>query len=508
MTGPATRLILAGRPRAAFHHHLDAAAWAALPAALRQEPELELLGLWPGEGMVHAAFRAPGAAAPLLAGVAVEGGAYAALSPARPGAEWFERMIADLTGWSALGATDARPFLDHGRWAMRAPLSAAPPPRSGAVPQPEFRVVAGEGVHQIPLGPIQGGIGEPAHLRLHVRGETVLRMEALLGYAHRGVLALLRGRALEQAAPLLARLAGDSTVAQSWAFALAAERALGIAAPARAAALRGVMAELERIANHLHDIGGICAEAGFAWPQSRCGALREAVLRAAGAGFGHRLMMDGIVPGGVARDLSPEGAARIAEAMALLRGELPPIRRIVERHAGLQERLSGCGTVRPELTAALGAAGLPGRAAGRALDARADYPYAPYDQLGLVPALRAEGDAAARLALRFDEIAQSQALVAALLGALPAGALRQALPPLGEGSAEGGAEGLGVVEGFRGEVLCWLSLDAMGRIRAAFPRDPSWLHWRLLEAAMEGREVGDAALCRASLNPSVAGVDL
>ncbi|WBV43960.1 hydrogenase expression protein HypE [Pseudoroseomonas cervicalis] len=503
MSGPATRLILSGRPCAAFHHLLDAAAWAALPAALRQEPELELLGLWPGEQSVHAAFRAPGAA-PLLAGVAVAGGAYAALSPARPGAEWFERMIADLTGWSALGATDARPLLDHGRWAMRAPLSAAPPPRTGEVPQPEFRPVAGEGVHQIPLGPIQGGIGEPAHLRLHVRGETVLRVEALLGYAHRGLLALLRGRHLEQAAPLLARLTGDSTVAQAWAFALAAERALGIAAPARAAALRGVMAELERIANHLHDIGGICAEAGFAWPSSRCGALREAVLRAAGAGFGHRLMMDAILPGGVARDLAPEGAALLADAMALLGAELPPLRRIVERHAGLRERLSGCGMVRPDLAVALGAAGLPGRAAGRALDARVDCPYAPYDSLALVPPLRAEGDAAARLALRFDEIAQSLSLVATLLQDLPAGALRQALPAV----AEGGAEGLGVVEGFRGEILCWLSLDEAGRIRGCFPRDPSWLHWRLLEAAMEGLEVGDAALCRASFNPSVAGVDL
>ncbi|EFH09229.1 nickel-dependent hydrogenase large subunit, partial [Teichococcus cervicalis] len=319
---------LAGRPAAPCRHELDAAAWAALPAALRQEPGLELLGLWPGEGMVHAAFRAPGAASPLLASVAAEGAGYAALSPARPGAEWFERMIADLAGWPALGGTDARPLLDHGRWAMRAPLSAAPPPRLGEVPQPEFLAVPGEGVHQIPLGPIQGGFGEPAHWRLHVRGETVLRLEVLPGYAHRGVLALLRGRTLEQAAPLVARIAGDSTVAHSWAFALAAERALGIAAPARAAALRGVMAELERIANHLRDIGAICAEAGFHWPDSRCGALREAVLRAAGAAFGHRLMMDGVVPGGVARDLSPEGVALLADAMALLGAELPPLRRV------------------------------------------------------------------------------------------------------------------------------------------------------------------------------------
>ncbi|EFH09272.1 hypothetical protein [Teichococcus cervicalis] len=123
---------------------------------------------------------------------------------------------------------------------------------------------------------------------------------------------------------------------------------------------------------------------------------------------------------------------------------------------------------------------------------------------GLAPLLGAAGGAAARLALRFDEIAQSRGLVATLLDGLPAGALRQALPAV----AEGGAEGLGLVEGFRGEVLCWLSLDEAGRIRAAFPRDPSWLHWRLLEAAMAGMEVGDAALCRASLNPSVAGVDL
>ncbi|PHK95988.1 hydrogenase expression protein HypE [Pseudoroseomonas rhizosphaerae] len=480
---------------------MDEAGWTALPAALRQEPELEFLGLWGEAERVHAAFRHAGGGPPLLATADAAGGRYAALSPARPAAGLFERMAADLWGLRAEGAADSRPWLDHGFWPRHAPLGRNPKPPLGELPQPAFLPAGGEGVHQIPLGPVHGGVTEPGHFRFHVRGETILRLEARLGYAHKGILGLMRGKSPKLAARLAARISGDSTVAHAWAFAAAAEAATGVAPPPRAILLRGVMAELERIANHLNDAGFLCDAAGFAWPHARCGALREVVLRAADSAFGHRLMMDRVVPGGVSIDIAPSGPDAILAALAAVVAELPPLRRAIDGHAGLQDRLAGSGALAPALAAGFAAGGFVGRASGRDFDARRDLPYAPYDRLGFTVPLRQAGDVAARLQVRLDEMAESLAMVAALLARLEPGETLLPLP------ARPG-EGLGLVEGFRGEVMCWMALDEQGLIRAVFPRDPSWLHWPLLEAAVQGGAMADFPLCERSFNASCSGVDL
>jgi len=501
MSGPATRLILAGTARAPFRRELDAAGWADLPEALRQEPELELLALWAEPGLVHAAFRHAAGSAVLLASTAPQEGRYPALSPARPAAAWFERAIADLWGLRAEGGVDGRPWLDHGRWGIRAPLSDRPREATGEPPQPVFLPAEGEGVHQIPVGPIHDGVTEPGHFRFHVQGETIVRLEVLLGYAHKGTLGLMRGKSPRLAARLAARLSGDSTVAHAWAFASAAEAAVGVAPPPRATLLRGVMAELERIANHLNDWGFLCHDAGFAWAQARCGALREVVLRANDTAFGHRLLMDRVVPGGVSIDIAASGVAAIREALALVAAEIPRLRHITEERASLQDRLSGTGMLRPDWAALFAAGGFVGRASGRDFDARRDLAYPPYDGLEvIVPVLRT-GDVEARLAIRVQELEQSLTLAGTLLDRLAPGEVLAPLPVRG-------GEGLGVVEGFRGEVLCWMALGEDGLIRAAFARDPSWLQWPLLEAAVEGNIVADFPLCNRSFNCTHSGVDL
>ena len=177
-----------------------------------------------------------------------------------------------------------------------------------------FLPVEGENLHQIPVGPVHAGIIEPGHFRFTANGETVVRLEQRLGYVHKGIEALMAGATLERGAKLAGRTSGDSTVAYALAFARAAEAALGIEAPPRAVHLRALMAELERIANHLGDFGAICNDASFSILHAQCGILRELTLRAAQACFGHRLMMDRIVPGGVAADLAPEGVAPLARA--------------------------------------------------------------------------------------------------------------------------------------------------------------------------------------------------
>jgi len=504
MTSPASDLIRRGAPQGCrpFERHLlPYAGFAALRDALTQEPTLALLSLWAEPAMAHAAFLDEAEGRLLIASCPAEDGRYPALSPARPGAVRFERMIRDLWGLSAEGAVDLRPWLDHGRWPVAAPMAQRPSRDPVAPLQPTFLPIEGEGWHQIPVGPVHAGVIEPGHFRFTVQGELVVRLEQLLGYTHKGTLSLMVGKSPRAAARYAARLSGDTTVAHSLAFALAAESAAGAVVPPRAVALRAAMLELERIANHLNDWGFVCNDAAFAFPHARCGVLRERLLRANAAAFGHRLMMDAVTPGGLSRDMTPGGEGPLLAVLALIEGELPQLETIYETHASLQDRVVGTGTVQPDLAARFAAGGHVGRASGRAFDARRVLPHAPYDTLDFETTMLTEGDVDARVRIRIAELKESIGLVRRILATLPEGDLYQPLP-------QSGGEGIVAVEGFRGEVLTWMALDDGGLIRGVFPRDPSWLQWPLLEAAIEGNIVADFPLCNKSFNCSYSGVDL
>ncbi|MDO9709212.1 hydrogenase large subunit [Paracraurococcus lichenis] len=475
--------------------------WGALAEALPAGEAPALMALWAEPAMIHAAFWIEAERGLLLASCPAPDGRYPALSPARPGAVRFERMVRDLWGHVAEGAVDLRPWLDHGHWPQAAPLSARPAAVTAAPPQPEFLPVEGEGVHQIPVGPVHAGIIEPGHFRFHVQGETVARLEERLGYLHKGHIGLMLGKPARAAARFAARLSGDSTVAHAWAFAQAVERATGAVPSPRALALRAVMAELERIHNHLNDWGFVCNDAAFAYPHARCGALREGVLRACMAAFGHRLMMDRVVPGGVSGDLAPGGAEAILAVLEVVEAESPALVAIYDSHASLQDRVVGTGIVAAPLVARFAAGGHVGRAAGRGFDARTAARYAPYDAMPPEVPVLPQGDVDARVRVRIAEIGESVRLLRALLADLPAGELLVPLPPRA-------GEGIGLVEAFRGDCLHWVSLDEGGVLRGVFPRDPSWLQWPLLEAAIEGNIVADFPLCNKSFNCSYSGVDL
>ena len=318
----------------------------------------------------------------------------------------LERTIFDLFGLAAEDALDERPWLDHGVWGVQGPLSARP--RRPAAPEPYvFLPVEGESLHQIPVGPVHAGIIEPGHFRFSASGETVVRLEERLGYVHKGIEGLIAGADLLRAARLAGRASGDSTVAYALAFARAVEAATAIEAPPRAVWLRALMAELERIANHLGDIGAICNDAAFALMHAHCGVLRELVLRAADSCFGHRLMMDRIVPGGVASDLPPHGSAELAKLIAQIRRRWPELVKVYDNTASLQDRTVGTGRVSAELVQQFGAGGYVGRASGRAFDARRLPGYPPYDQLRFEVPVLGEGDVNARVWIRIHEIEQS-----------------------------------------------------------------------------------------------------
>ena len=408
----------------------------------------------------------------------------------------LERALHSLYGLRPIGIPDPRPWLDLGFWDVQFPLG----PRSPPPPQTySFLPVEGKNLHQIAVGPVHAGIIEPGHFRFTASGETIARLEERLGYVHKGIESLMAGATLDRGARLAARTSGDSTVAYGIGFARAAEAALHVEAPARAHYLRALMAELERLANHVGDIGAICNDASFALMHAHCGILRELVLRAAQACFGHRLMMDRVIPGGVTTDLSEEGAESVKDLLRKIRERFPRLVELYDNTASLQDRTAATGILDGALARRFGAAGFVGRASGRNFDARKTLGYPPYSELDFTVPVLSAGDVNARVWIRIREVEQSLALIEQILDSLPRG-------PIAIELADGGGEGLSLVESFRGDVLVSLRLEA-GRIARCHLRDPSWFQWPLLEGAIEGNIVADFPLCNKSFNCSYSGHD-
>ncbi len=484
---PWPRIQLDSRGWRLFEDRLSAADWA-------------LLAEWAEPNEVHAVFRDEQSGEIALVSHPCVNHRFVGLGKRRPGAIRLERAIHDLYGLAPQGNTDLRPWLDHGRWGVKHPLGSPRETTDGPHTY-AFRTALGDGLHQIPVGPVHAGIIEPGHFRFHAQGETVVRLEERLGYVHKGIEGLMAGKPIDQAARLCARTSGDSTVAYGLAFARAIEAALGRTAPPRAHFLRALMAELERIANHLFDIGAICNDAAFALMLSHMGVLREKILQANAACFGHRLLMDRVVPGGVAADLSDDGRARLRETLYVVRKDFERAMHLYEESPSLLDRTTGTGVVSASLVHRYGAGGFVGRASSRAHDARKNPGYPPYDDLDFEIPVLAEGDVHSRVMIRAMEVRQSLSLIDQILTRLPGGPLTVALP-IHTG------EGLAIVESFRGEVVVSVRVSEAGKVVRCHPHDPSWFQWPLLEAAIEGNIVADFPLCNKSFNCSYSGQDL
>lgn len=479
-----------------LRHILSHADWFALAGASAAESWM-LLAHWAETLQAHALFLDPGTLTVVPVSTPVESGFYPALSPFFPGAAWYERMIHDLWGHVAEGGLDPRPWLDHGNWPQLRPLAMRPEPRTAAAP-PILSGPAEDGAMVLPLGPIWGRLDEAAHLRLTLDGPAVRRAESLLGFTHKGTLMLMRGKSPRTAARFAARLSADATVAHSVAFAEAVEAAMEVEAPARAIALRIVMMEIERIAGHLDNLAEVGRLADAHSVRSRCAVLRENLLRASDAAFGHRLMMDCVVPGGVAAEIAEGGPQVILRALGTVASQLEAIRRLHDRPA-LFARLSGLGRTGGQQAAELGGGGVVGRASGRAFDVRTVF-SPPYAALSPRLAVRGDGDAAARQHQRLFEIEESMRLVSAALDVLPEGPINVAL-------AQVSGEGIGCAESIRGDVWHWVRLDH-GQIAAVFIRDAGWALWPLAERVLENAMADDAGLIRASFALPASGMDL
>ena len=479
---------------------VDASVWTFAAAELAHG-RWSLLGLWGEPAAVHMAIMDEQTTELAVISLDCPNQTFPSVGRHHPPALRLERTIHDLFGLSAESSPDARPWLDHNRWGVRFPLGD----RIDALPMTAryaFLAAEGDGLHQIAVGPVHAGIIEPGHFRFTASGETVVRLEERLGYVHKGIDGLMSGASLERGVHLAGRTSGDSTVAYAYAFSRAAEAALDLAVPDRAVLLRALLAELERLANHLGDIGAICNDASFALMHAHCGVLRESVLRAAGAAFGHRLMRDIIVPGGVSRDIGADGVEAIRATLANIRRHFPALVELYDNTASLQDRTVDTGVLTPPLARQYAAGGYIGRASGRPFDARRALAYPPYDRLRFdVPSLH-EGDVNARVWIRVREVEQSLSLIDQILSQLRKGPTRMEVPLGGELR-----EGMAIVEGFRGDVLVWLRLRN-GLIERCHMRDPSWFQWPLLEAVIENNIVADFPLCNKSFNCSYSGHDL
>ncbi|MCF7971443.1 MAG: NADH-quinone oxidoreductase subunit C [Methylococcaceae bacterium] len=427
-----------------------------------------------------------------------------------PAASRSERHTQDMFGIHFIDHPDPRKWTRHCAWQrheypLRKEFPIQGTPEAITPPNMDYQFVKarGAGVYEIPVGPIHAGIIEPGHFRFQAVGETILNLEERLAYVHKGIEKLAEGRTPDELVRLAARISGDSTVAHSWAACRAMEQAGGITIPERAAFVRGILCERERIANHLGDIGAICNDVGFAFAQMQFSRLREQWQRTSANVFGHRLLMDRIVPGGVSVDVSVENGTLLTQEINALRKALNELIPALDLNSSLEDRLFTSGYLSPSTATIYGVLGYVGRASGQDFDVRRDMPYAPYDQLSVNVAVEEQGDVASRVWIRVKEVFASLKLLAQMLSQLPEGELVTAWHKPEEYN-----EGLAMIEGWRGEIVTYVRFTSDNKISRFYTRDPSHFGFLALEKIVLNNIVPDFPVCNKSVNPSYSANDL
>ena len=453
---------------------------------------------------LHSAFDLAEGLAVLTLPLDTESPVIPDLSPFFPSANRLQRAACDLLGLR-LDGDDTRPWLRHANWPEdHFPLREDTPDTCFEAENEEYAFVRveGDGVHEIAVGPIHAGIIEPGHFRFSVMGERVLRLEQRLGWKHKGIDRRFVGLALTDGAKLAGRVSGDSTVAYAWAYCQATEAVAGTAPPPRAQWLRALLLERERVANHLGDLGYLGNDVALAFGLMQFMRLKEDWVRLNATLFGHRFMMDRIIPGGVATNLDAKGGDAILAQCQAVEVDLRRLKNIYDEHAGLQDRFLTTGCIPPALARRLGIIGLAGRGSNQAWDQRCNHPHSPYDQLTTTLALEHTGDVAARALVRFTEIGESLRLIRRIVAELPTG------ETCVDVRSEADKRGFGWVEGWRGDVLVALETGNDGKVRRCHCHDPSWHNWPALEHAVIDNIVPDFPLINKSFNLSYSGPDL
>ena len=423
-------------------------------------------------------------------------------------ASLFEREIHDLFGLTPSHHPDPRRLPLHQFWPLRYHplLKEAGQPRAfedAGQPFP-FQQVQGEGLLQITVGPVHAGIIEPGHFRFTVEGETIINLESRLYFLHKGIEKLFESMTVSRGVELAERISGDSSVGHALAFCMAVERCAGVEVSKRAAYLRVILQELERLYNHIADVGAICTDTGFAIVNAHAMRLREDILRLNERLTGHRLLRGSVVPGGVM--VGNLSNARLVDILDTVKRVLADFNEIVEIALGsalTMDRLHATGILNHQTAQELQVCGIAARASGIDADARRDHPYSAYGKLEFRVPVFQEGDVLARMMVRVEEARESVRLIVQAVEALPDGEM---IAPIGELPA--GTSAFGLVEGWRGPIWHWAVAGPAGTLARVKVKDPSFANWPALNYAILNNIVPDFPLCNKSFNLSYAGNDL
>ncbi len=413
----------------------------------------------------------------------------------------FEREMRDLFGIEPIGHPHPRRLVLHQHWPehwypMRADAGVTPRMVDNADPYP-FVEVGGPGVYEIPVGPVHAGVIEPGHFRFSVVGETIVKMKARLWFVHKGIERLFEGQQTGAGVALAERISGDSAIAHSLAYVMAVEEARGIDVPTRARQLRAVLLELERLYNHVADVGALCNDVGFGLADAHALTLRERLLRLNAEVTGHRLLRGAIVPGGVQLRRLPRH-----DELNEISAQFDAIVDLARSNTIVMERFSGTALLGVRQAEEIGVLGVVARASGLLLDARAAHPFIDQPPW-FSPARRQSGDVLARFLVRCDEVTMSLALLGdyvAVEGPLSAF--------VSDHLAKTGGQGTGIVEGWRGSVVHRVEVGSDARLSRVKIVDPSFLTWPALPVVLTDTIVPDFPLVNKSFNLSYAGNDL
>jgi Ni,Fe-hydrogenase III large subunit/Ni,Fe-hydrogenase III component G len=416
----------------------------------------------------------------------------------------FEREIRDLFGILFAGHPDPRPLVKHGFWPDRYyPLrkdANRPEFTDDGQPFP-FTPVGGEGVYEIPVGPVHAGVIEPGHFRFSVMGETIIDMKSRLYFTHKGTEKLFEGRDPLDGVELAERVSGDTSVGHALAYCQAVEAAADVDVPPRARYVRVILLELERLYNHIADVGAIANDTGFAVAHAHCYRIREELLRLNKQLTGSRLLRGSLSPGGLVRDLSvpPDLPARVEAIVA----DFKEIVEICLKNTLVLDRLEGTGVLKSEQATDHGVLGYVARASGIDIDARRDHPFAAYPHVKFNVPVFANGDVKDRVSVRVEEVHESADLIQQACRNLPSGQVRADL-----GRLDAFTPAFGIVEGWRGRIVHWIMSRDDGRLHRVKIVDPSFFNWPALSQALMGNIVPDFPLCNKSFNQSYSGNDL
>ncbi|OIK03650.1 NADH-quinone oxidoreductase subunit C [Streptomyces monashensis] len=415
----------------------------------------------------------------------------------------FEREMRDLFGIVPQDHPLPHRLVRHFHWPRGwYPMhpDAGPPPPFGEQEGPyPFLEVEGDGVYEIPVGPVHAGLIEPGHFRFSVVGETILRLKARLWFVHKGIEKLFEGRTIAAGLPLAERISGDTTVGHALAYCLAVEEATGTAVPAKAQQARAMLLELERIHNHVADLGMLCNDVGHGILNAHAQRVREQLLRLNRRTTGHRLLRGGVVPGGAVLRSVPD-----PRALATIGEDVREITGLALGHSTVRDRFTGTAVLKTRAAREIGCLGYVARASGLAHDARAAHPFTDYGPHLDVP-VHTDGDVLSRFLLRAEEIDISLALVRHLADGLTAAHTVVGLSPAPGDQVR---DGVGLVEGWRGTIATRVELAADGTLARVKPVDPSFFNWPALPVALADTIVPDFPLTNKSFNLSYAGNDL